>query len=129
MGGSATPDCPITMGQALGDVADVAMVHALPWLVLAGIALVVVGRVLHRHLYLRGGEQHAPDSHLARTTEQQGTVGIYHALHETTTMLAHVVQRLDALEGHAQHNREVQTLMLERLSTRSRTTRKTVRDE
>lgn len=49
---------------------------------------------------------------------------IYHTLHEATLLLATVEQRLAGLEQHAAHEREIRTLMLERLNARSRSPRK-----
>jgi hypothetical protein len=54
---------------------------------------------------------------------------IYAALHEASTALGAIEQRIGALERHAEHEREIRTLMLEKLVARSRTTRKTAREE
>jgi len=51
--------------------------------------------------------------------------GIYHTLQETSAALTSLEQRIAAIERHAEHEREIRTLMLERLSPRTRSTRKT----
>lgn len=65
----------------------------------------------------------------ARATPQHRSApraveSLYHTLHEATLLLAQVEQRLVALEQHATHEREIRTLMLERLNARSRAPRK-----
>jgi hypothetical protein len=54
---------------------------------------------------------------------------IYAALHEASTALGTIEQRIGALERHAEHEREIRALMLEKLVSRSRTPRKTAREE
>ncbi|NJN65568.1 MAG: hypothetical protein HC884_02070 [Chloroflexaceae bacterium] len=54
---------------------------------------------------------------------------VYAALHEASTALAGIERRISALERHAEHEREIRTLMLEKLVARSRTARKTAREE
>ncbi len=79
----------------------------LPWLVLVVAALPALLRVV-------------------RATMQQSAGGeVSYTLRTMDTTLNEMEQRLQALERHAEHEREIRTLMLERLTTRSRTTRKT----
>ncbi len=79
-----------------------------PWLVLVVAALPWLVRVVRALMLM----------------EPRGSGDMGYTLRTMDTTLSDIEQRLRGLERHAEHEREIRTLMLERLTTRSRTPRK-----